>query len=129
MKKHILLLETENYLYEKTIEKLEASEKEIESKTPHLNTEEFEEYMKKARVVICSSESEEEPEDTGEYEPVHAVDEIRMSQDSFFENMSDNSKDQAIAFFRSVEDMAPANYDVMRHKVLIFIICIPNSPF
>lgn len=40
-----------------------------------------------------------------------------MSQDSFFENMSDNSKATAFAFFRTVGDLAPTNYDVMRHKV------------
>lgn len=51
------------------------------------------------------------------YEAVQAVDEIRMSQDSFFENMSDNSKATAFNFFRGVGDLAPANYDVMRHKV------------
>lgn len=61
------MLETENYLYEKTIEKLEASEKEIESKIPTIADAEFEEHMKRTRIMICSSDSEQdEPEDTGE---------------------------------------------------------------
>ncbi len=60
------MLETENYLYEKTIEKLEASEKDIDSKLPNTTDAEFEDHLKKTRVLICSSESEDEPEDTGE---------------------------------------------------------------
>lgn len=114
------MLETENYLYEKTIEKLEASEKEIDSRIPINTDEEFEEHLKKTRELICSSEeSEDEQTATGEtktYEPIHAIDEIRVSQDSFFENMSDHSKGAAYEFFKSVGDLAPTNYDVMQHK-------------
>ncbi|CAL8109991.1 unnamed protein product [Orchesella dallaii] len=116
VKKHILMLETENYLYETTIQKLEASEKEMDTRVPN-NAEEFEDFLKKTRVLICSSDSEPEPEDTGEYEAVNAANVIRMSQDSFFENMSDNSKATAFTFFKTVGDLAPPNYDVMRHKV------------
>lgn len=116
VKKHILMLETENYLYEKTIEKLETSEREVDSRPPLVSDAEFEEQMKRARIMVCSSDSEPEPEDTGEYDPVEAINEIHLSKDSFFENMSDNSKATAFNFFRQVGDMAPPNYDVMRHK-------------
>ena len=120
VKKHILLLETENYLYEKTIEKLEASEKEIDSRIPANADEEFEKHLKRTQVMLCPSDAEDEeepPPPDGNYQAISAVDEVHPSKDSFFENMSDVSKGTAMEFFRNVGEMAPPNYDVMHHKV------------
>lgn len=72
--------------------------------------------------AVCSSEEETESEDEPEgdeepdYSPVIPIEEIDPSNDSFFDNMSDNTKEASLNYFRNVGIIAPPKYDVMRHK-------------
>jgi hypothetical protein len=89
-RKEIERFETENFMFERSIEKLERPEKAIDDMYP--SDDSLLNMRLHSGPAICSSESEEEQEDTGEYVAINPIDEIHMSTDSFFENMSDNSK-------------------------------------
>lgn len=121
--KDIERLKTENYFYERTIERLEEPDKLVEEMFASKKGDGDEDSsipLNTATTICASDESESEipAAEDGEpdYSPIIPIDEINVSTDSFFDNMSDNSKDVALNYFRNIGIIAPPHYDVMRHK-------------
>jgi hypothetical protein len=124
-KQDVKRLKTENYLYERKIERLEEPEKLVEEMSNKKEEEEEEQIqmdLDRAKTLVCSSsessddEEEKEESSPADFLPVIPLEEINVSTDSFFDNMSEYSKEAALTYFRNIGVIAPSNYDVIQHK-------------